>query len=150
QDALSLRAVRCVAHLLTLLAAQAPAFEPVTRLLREWDCRMEPDRVGATIFEVFFARWARAVVRERFDDATAPLIAGGANGLSAALLAGDPAGWFAEGRREAAICESMYAAVDWLTERLGPDPTQWQWGRLHVLSLRHILSGRGDLGALLD
>jgi penicillin amidase len=150
QDALSLRAVRCVPLLLALLNAHAPEFQQVTQHLQAWDCRMEPDRVGATIFEVFFSHWARAVVRERFDEATAGLVVGGANGLSAALLAGDPAGWFPEGRRETAILGAMSSAVDWLTGRLGPDPSQWQWSRLHVLSLRHILSGRGDLGTLLD
>jgi penicillin amidase len=150
RDALSPRAVRCVPPLLALLAAQAPNFLEAARHLQQWDCRMEPDRVGASIFEVFFSHWTRAVVRERFDEATATLVAGGANGLSAALLAGDPAGWFAEGRRERAVLGAMRAAVDWLTERLGPDRTRWHWGRLHVLSLRHILSGRGDLGTLLD
>jgi penicillin amidase len=28
--------------------------------------------------------------------------------------------------------------------------SQWTWGRLHKLPLRHWLSGRGDLGVLLD
>jgi penicillin amidase len=37
-----------------------------------------------------------------------------------------------------------------LTERLGADMRQWQWGRAHTLPLRHWLSGRGDLGELLD
>src|SRR5262249_55051943 len=27
---------------------------------------------------------------------------------------------------------------------------QWTWGKLHVLPLRHFLSGRGDLAQLLD
>ena len=27
---------------------------------------------------------------------------------------------------------------------------RWQWGRLHMMPLRHFLSGRGDLGQLLD
>ena len=33
---------------------------------------------------------------------------------------------------------------------MGPDPGGWSWGRLHALSLKHFLSGRGDLGRLLD
>jgi penicillin amidase len=41
-------------------------------------------------------------------------------------------------------------AVKTLAERLGPDPATWTWGRLHVLRLCHPLSGRGDLGELLD
>jgi penicillin amidase len=28
--------------------------------------------------------------------------------------------------------------------------TGWQWGRLHRMPLKHVLSGRGELGALLN
>jgi len=31
-----------------------------------------------------------------------------------------------------------------------PDMGQWQWGKLHRLPLKHVLSSRGDLGQLLD
>ena len=115
--------------------------------MADWD----RDRVGATIFDVFFARrWTRAVVRERFEEDMAGFVVGGVNGLSAALLADDPTGWFASGKRERSILDALKAALDWLTDRLGPDLSQWHWGRLHLLMLRHVLSGRGDLGVLLD
>jgi penicillin amidase len=111
---------------------------------------MEPDRVGASIFDVFFAHWTKAVVRERFDAETAALLAGGADGLAANLLLEDRAGWFGPGKRERAILAAMDAGLRTLSERLGDDMAQWTWGKLHTLLLRHILSGRGDLGALLD
>jgi penicillin amidase len=111
---------------------------------------MEPDRVGATIFQVFFSHWTRAVVRERFDEALAAFVSSAASGLSTALLAKDPVSWFTTGKREQAILEAMASALEWLTDRLGPEMRQWTWGRLHTLSLRHILSGRGDLDQLLD
>jgi penicillin amidase len=111
---------------------------------------VEPDSVAATLFEVFFSHWVRAVTREHFDADTAAFVAGGANGLSAALLADGELGWFAAGRREPSIVSAMTAALGWLTARLGTDMSEWKWGRLHVVSLRHILSGRGDLGQLLD
>src|SRR5262249_43420192 len=94
--------------------------------------------------------WTRTVIRERFEGATVALLAGGANGLAAALLTEDRAGWFQAGNREQSIVEAMDGALDYLAERLGPDVAQWDWGRLHTLPLRHVLSGRGDLGQLLD
>ncbi len=66
------------------------------------------------------------------------------------LLAEDAAGWFPPALREQAILGAMESAQNWLTERLGADMAQWNWGRIHTLPLRHFLSGRGDLGALLD
>src|SRR5205085_3988013 len=103
-DDLSLRAVRCLPGLLRALEGGAePRLRGVAEHLKAWDGRMAPDRVGATLFEVFFANWVRVVVRERLEVELAAFVAGGANGLSAALLTEDAAGWFAPGRREAAI-----------------------------------------------
>jgi penicillin amidase len=151
QDALSLRAVNCVPGLLRVLEASSdPRLCETITHLRAWDCRMEPDRVGATIFNVFFTHWIKTVVNERFHGDEAALLAGGAEGPAAALLIEDRAGWFAPGRRELAIPSALHKALDLLTERLGPDIGSWTWGRLHTIPLRHILSGRGDLGTLLD
>jgi penicillin amidase len=155
-DVLSLRAVTCLPPLLQAVAAHAdaghadPRIRQAAERLAEWDCRMETDRIGATIFEVFFGHWSTRVAAERFSDGTAALVAGAVAGLATALLTADEAGWFANGRREAAIAGAMTAALDDLTERLGPDMTAWSWGRLHRIHLRHVLTQRGDLGALLD
>lgn len=151
QDALSLRAMRCLSGLMQVLAQNpTPPVKDVLKFLQRWDGHVEPDRVGATIFEIFFANWTKTVVRERFEGDTAALLSGGAVSLAALLLTEDRAGWFAPGRRETAVRETMNATLAWLTERLGPDPAQWTWGRLHTIPLRHYLSGRGDLAQLLD
>jgi penicillin amidase len=118
--------------------------------LEAWDCRMEPDSVGAAIFAVFFPRFCRAVVDARFDGEPAELLAGAAAGLAAGLLVADPAGWFAAGRREVALAHAFQATLNELVERCGPDPASWTWGRLHKIHLRHVLSTRGELGDLLD
>jgi penicillin amidase len=150
-DALSLRAVQCLPGLLSILAdSPEPRLQEAVGHLRTWDGRMEPDRVGATLFDVFFSQWARTVVRQRFDEATAAFVAGAVNGLSAALLRENLANWFAPGAREPAIRSAMGTTLGLLADRLGSDMSRWTWGRLHQLSLRHVLSGRGDLGQLLD
>jgi penicillin amidase len=150
-DVVSLRAHHCVPGLLRVLEGNAEErVAEAVALLRGWDCRVTAEAVGATLFNVFFAGWTKAVARERFRGEAAALLAEGAAGLAAALLAADPAGWFAPGRREPAIREAFASTLASLTERLGPDMTQWAWGRLHVMPLRHFLSGRGDLGTLLD
>lgn len=151
RDARSLRAVRCLPGLVqALAAAPQPRSQEALRHLQAWDAHMEPDRIGAALFEVFFAHWTRTVARQRFTGETARFVAGAVNGLAAALLTDDPAGWFEPGKREEAIRETMREALAWLEGRLGPDLSRWQWGSLHTLRLRHILSGRGDLGTLLD
>jgi len=151
QDALSLRVVNCLPGLMRVLAGTTETrLREAAGYLRAWDGRMTPELVGASIFEIFFAHWTRAVVRERFDEKTTAFVAGGANGLAAALLTEDKPGWLGAGKREPLILQAMSSALDWLTERLGANMSQWNWGKLHVLSLRHVLSGRGNLGQLLD
>jgi penicillin amidase len=151
QDALSLRALNCMPALLRVLeSSPKPTVYEALAYLRSWDCRMEPDRVGASIFDVFFAHWIKAVVHERFDAKTSALLAGGAEGLAATLLVENKAEWFAPGKREQAILAAMETALQTLTKRLGADMAQWTWGNLHIMPLRHILSGRGNLGELLD
>jgi penicillin amidase len=151
QDAMSLRALRTVPGLLDILAATTePRLRQAADVLRAWDGCMHPDRAAAAIFEVFVSHWTRLVARERFDDKVAAFLAGGANGLAAALLTEDAVGWFRTGSRQQVVLDAMTSALDWLTNRLGANISEWSWGKLHTLSLRHILSGRGDLARLLD
>jgi penicillin amidase len=158
QDTLSLRAVRCLPPLLDVLTRHPSIMNmPIDRaiveasaLLRAWDRRVEPDRVGATIFEVFFSRWIDQVMQERVKGDLAGFLAGAAGGLAAMLLVKDSVGWFVPKVRELRILTAFVSTLRWLTEHLGRDMNQWTWGRLHVLTLRHVLSGRGELGRLLD
>jgi acyl-homoserine lactone acylase PvdQ len=75
-DALSMRAVRCLPELLKIISGSPDQrINEAAEHLKNWDGRMEPDRVGASIFEVFFARLTREVARSRFDDKLAPMLA---------------------------------------------------------------------------
>jgi penicillin amidase len=172
-DVLSLRAVECVPLLVALVerdAASAPDLwrgrlarpdnagetpapqgrAAAVEALRGWNCRMEHESAAAAIFDVFFAQWCQAVANERFSGEAASLVAAAAGGLAASLLRGDEAGWFAPGRREGAIRQAFAAALETLTARLGHSLGRWQWGELHRMQVRHFLSGRGELGELLD
>jgi penicillin amidase len=154
-DVLSLRAVEAVPQLVKALgaipeASRDPRVPEAVRHLEAWDRRMEPDRVGAALFDVFFVHWSRRVARARFDGAAVPFLADAAAGLAVALLAEDPAEWFVGPNRETALVDALLATIEDLTGRFGPDMAGWTWGRLHAIHLRHVLSGRGDLGRLLD
>lgn len=150
-DTVSIRAQRCVPHLLQVLATSSqPRIAEAVHRLETWDGCMEMDRVGATIFTVFSAQWTKDVIRQRFTGAVADLLSDGAAGLAASLLADDSASWFAPGSREPTILAAMETVLASLTDRLGADMGQWSWERVHRLPLRHWLSGRGDLGELLD
>ena len=151
QDALSLRARGVLADLSPALeASRACAFRKRSSSCSDWDGHMEADRIGATLFEVFFVRWVRRVVRERFEGEAAGLLAGGGMVWPRRCCEDDPLGWFQRSDRADGHPRSDDDGAGLPGERLGPDMSGWQWGRLHVMPLRHMLSGRGDLGRLLD
>jgi penicillin amidase len=150
-DVLSMRAVACLPRLLAALEdVGSPKQRAAVEVLRGWNCRMEADSPAAAIFEVFFTHWSEAVASEHFRGEAVALVAAAAGGLASELLRGDEAGWFAAGRRAAAVRQAFAAALDTLSTRLGPRVEDWQWGRLHRTQVRHVLSGRGDLALLLD
>ena len=150
-DTLSLRAVEAKPGLLRLLAnASDERVRRAIDVLTAWNCRMDRDEAGAAIFEPFFNKWSQVVIAERFPQAAVPHLAGAIGGLALELLTEDRLGWFARGNRAEAAADALRDTVIELEARLGPVMAQWTWGRVHTLALRHALSGRGDLAALLD
>ena len=149
QDVQSPRAVECLPLLIEVLARQSdPQIGAALVHLKEWDCRVEPDRVGAALFDVFFTHWSRAVADERFEPEPAAFVAGAIGGLAGQLLSGDRFGWF-KSNRETAIVGAFRKTLETLSQ-FGPEMSQWTWGRLHTLQQKHILTARGCLGQLLD
>ena len=150
-DVLSLRAVAALPPLLATLAASGePRVRRAAVLLNSWDCRMEPASVAATIFEVFFQRWSEAVAAERFHDEAVSLMAGAIGGLAMELLSGEGIGWFSQRNRKEAVLAAFSDTLNELEARLDPDMSEWTWGRIHTISLKHHLSEIGDLSELLD
>jgi penicillin amidase len=151
QDNLSLRAVRCVPPLVAALSKTSDEREQrALEFLRSWDGRVLAHLVPPTLFNVFFSLWSKAVADVHFESPVSELLAKQAEGMASRLLAGDPHGWFPEGERLPSIRRVFNSTLSFLTERLGPDISQWQWGRLHQMPLKHVLGDRGDLGQLLN
>ena len=147
-DTLSMRAVEVLPSLVeTLRKASDPRVLGVAGYLDEWNGRMDVDEVGASIFEFFFAEFTTAVAAEWFTGDEVPLVAGAISGFAVRLLDNDETG--GSPPRNETIVTSMLRAIDSLTERLGPDMSEWRWGRIHKIALNHLLSDRGDLSDLL-
>lgn len=150
-DVRSGRAAVCAGAVASILTgADDPQLRAVADWFRGWSCEVSADCHVSTIFNVFFVHWCRAVMAERLPANQVEFAIPNAGGLAAALLTEDPEGWFHRTNRLAAVRAAMRSALDELTRRLGPDMTEWKWGKLHVLIQKHFLSQRGDLGQLLD
>ncbi len=142
-------------QLLPLLLAAAPMTvegRAAQALLRNWNAEMSADSTAATIYSGVRLQWAKEVAR-LLDLDGAHLIEPGSPsalfasralfGASHQLLAGD--GWQLLPGMEAADLPGILgaafdrAALD-LSERLGPDSSEWTWGRVHTMVSPHPLA----------
>lgn len=151
QDALNLRAASLVPKLVAQLESVAEErTQQALSFLRDWDFVSGSSAVGPTIFNVFYTHWCGTLSRERFDGDAAELMAKGVEPSAGRYITADKHGWFPEGNRAEKLRETFAGTLAFLEDRLGTDMATWTWGRLHVMPLRHVLSSRGDLSALLD
>lgn len=115
--------------------------------LGKWDRTMDTDSVGAMIFEA----WLRELNREIFADELgdvfpsfwsyrAPLVARLIEADSPWCDKIDTADTFEDCAVVAAA--ALDRALAWLTEHVGPEMDDWQWGSLHRAELTHAIFKR--------
>ncbi|WP_322800047.1 penicillin acylase family protein [Thermoflexus sp.] len=137
------------------LAQVEPADEEEAWLLaqvRAWDGRMDPGGVAPTIVAAVEWMLLRQLLKPRLGSTwrrylgeplnaflpgqsfyrTAP------HALREILRRGDPF-WLGERPAVAWVSEAFREAVRWLRGRLGKNPARWTWGRVHRVTLRHVL-----------
>jgi penicillin amidase len=148
---------RLVAAHLGRLAADDPELAAVIGLLRDWDGTLSADSPAAAVYQVFMRRVIALMLAEKLGDDLARRYAG--KGPTPALAAASMFGhrswewllkildepdshWFDLGhgeQRDDVLRLALRQAIDFLKERLGPQPNDWCWGKLHRLSYQHIV-----------
>ena len=113
------------------------------RTLRAWDHRAARDSVGATICNVWFHRHVRPAVVRRVVPAAAVTLVGNGSAVNILALLETPdarLGPEPAKARDEILLAALRPTVDELTKRLGPEQSQWQWGRLHQALFEHPLA----------
>ncbi len=146
-----LRPATALTALLPAVRKAVPA--EAADLLLSWDGRMEKRSAAATLFEVWFIHhliprlverlapgaYAAFEVQETVQVETEILVA--------LLLAPDARlGAEPTAERDRLLAESLAAAWADVTDRFGPDPAEWIWGKLHTMTFRHPLAAQWDIG----
>lgn len=117
-------------------------------LLKPWDARDAVDSAAAAVFEVWIANHLGPVLLKTTAPKAVDLIAPEASSISALVAAvespdasfgADPAA-----TRDRILRDSLGAAVADVASKLGPDPSTWRWGRLHVAKFDHALMPLAD------
>jgi penicillin amidase len=142
-------------NLLEGLESADPDVQLALDYLRGWDGRLTTDSIGGTVYEV--ARYS--VVRNLVEPGLGSELTNRFMGLGfhpllhyASEFYGhdtvvmlrqldDADSWWVQqaGGKEALLGRSLKQAVAWLRSELGPNPGDWEWGRIHRASFEHPL-----------
>jgi len=138
-DVVSLPA-RELQTLLKRAAGSAPSSS--AKLLLDWDCAVTTDSIAATLYEFWDAELRDAVTKLAVP-AEAQKIAGKfalpeilqeLSHPSVAVFGQNPGA-----ARDALLLQTLLAAEQKLSAKLGPDAKNWAWGKLHRVSFKHPL-----------
>jgi len=143
----------------TRLIAQNPLQVQALDYLRSWDIQMGKDSVATTIFQLWYQKLVENVLGERLGHDlyeqyfTKPVGLHFHHFLAMpALLEYHDSYWFGGGpgsnaeRRDRVCLLSLQQAIDELSAVIGPDMSEWRWGKVHMVNFRHPLA----IGAPLD
>ncbi|HEX6229025.1 MAG TPA: penicillin acylase family protein [Solirubrobacterales bacterium] len=127
--------------------------------LRSWDGRLEPDSIAGSIYQAFLLRLAREVARAAIGDRDLceRWLDRADNGFTRHVTS--PWRWHShvmklweEGDEELIgrpwddlVLDALSGALDDLSDRFGPDPEGWRWGRIHEMEFPHALGEANPL-----
>lgn len=124
-------------------------------LLCTWDGVLSPDSIGGTVYEITRTRLVRNLLEPGLGSELSTRLMG--QGFHPVLLAShefyghdtvamlrmldNPKSWWVQraGGRQALLERSLIEAIEWLRATLGPDASQWQWGKIHRAPFDHPL-----------
>jgi penicillin amidase len=121
--------------------------------LRSWDGVLDPDSIAGSIYQAFLLRLAREVARaaigdrdlgerwlDRADNGFVPHVTSPWRWHSHLLALWEESDEGLIGRPwDELVLEALSAALDDLSDRFGPDPEGWRWGRIHEMEFPHPL-----------
>ncbi len=142
------------------------AIKPENRLqeqalaqVRRWDLRFTPESPGATVYYAWYGAFLPAVYGDELGaDLMKDFQTTAANQTPRLIeMMADPHNpWFDDKRtparietRDDIVLRALRDAMTLLSSRLGSDPAQWQWGRIHTAVFTHQPFGNSGIGPLM-
>jgi len=125
------------------------------RTLVGWDYRASADSAAAAYFHVVVHNLLKRTFRDEMPEALWPAGGGRWYAVLSTLLAQPRDAWWDDvatpavrETRDDILLASLTGARKELTSLLARDTNQWQWGKLHRVTLRHQTLGTGGVGAV--
>ena len=121
-------------------------------LLRDWDRSMDTDSAAAVYLAAVWQNLLELTFHDELPEAQRP--DGGSRWLEVvqAILDDPRASWWddrttvgVEEGRDEILYRALVGARAELTQRLGKDPADWSWGRLHLAAPEHAVLGGSSI-----
>ena len=128
---------RSMVTLVQAMEVQSDASRPARRMITSWNAELTPDSAAAALWNI----WLYGHLRPALVKAALPA------SLHEQIRVVDSRAmlqWLRTNVGEASklVDSTLSAAWAEATERLGDDPKQWSWGRLHPIAFAHPLLDR--------
>ena len=147
-----------------LLAEVEPADELSTEarnIILQWDGKMDADAVGPALYSAFRYHLDDTILRHLLGPLADYALNVGGRGaphhvslLKAQLVRmaeADDASWLPSGATwKSLMAEALGSAVEYLTDRIGNNVSEWTWGRIHQTNRPHWLSNAYSWAAELE
>jgi penicillin amidase len=144
------------------IPADEPASAMALRLLKEWDGCMTAESPAGALYALLMAEMSQRIARARAPKSFAWALGRGQGllmphgflavrwmGHLASLFRQQPAGWFARSW-SAESADALRSVIRHLEQNHGPEPTDWAWGKIRQLTVRHMLDRRPPLDRIYD
>jgi penicillin G amidase len=124
----------------------------------KWDSELERKSGEAALYEVWLGQ-IRNALAERFSKVSGPaqILSGRYKDLPPDSIFGilrvpesDLFGENPTPNRNQLLADTLKSAREELSKTLGPDSSQWTWGKLHIVRFRHALDQQSGAKDLLD
>jgi len=136
--------------------------ERALKILRDWDGRITPDSIAATVYELFVSEMVHRLVNVKAPRSSKWALGRGFTSLApltlfairrtghlVRLLRDQPTGWF-EDPWDQVIADALSAVVRRLEDTYGRDSAKWSWGKVRSLTFRHPFGTRKPLDRLFN
>ena len=133
-----------------------PKAQKLIDILTEWDCNLDKESIGGTVYEVFLYTLLRNTVEPHLDsDLTNRYLGVGEHPLLLPvsellghsteaifqMFQNPNSKWVPSGKAALHLIEkSLVESCKWLENNMGHDPNTWTWGSIHQAQFHHSLS----------
>lgn len=151
-DFISKKAEKIVPEFLNVLTKKTDWNEPqksALKMLREWDFNMNKDNQAASVFEIMYHKTGENLVNDELSPELLKEFKADrllTENLILNILPEKNSGWTDNKNTpeketfDDLVMQSFEETVEELEIIAGPDPADWQWGKIHTFKISHPLA----------